>query len=212
MQLLRLVVGSILLALSGWTFAAPVTANSPSDKQAGQTVQITLSEASTSGFAGAATISIFYDPTVLTYVSGTPGTLFNPIPVAFGLDPLEVLLPNDPVGDPFGYNTTTDRNLILAQLLGAPKTDGTPGSLLVLDFEIQAGVAAGTETFIDFACFDFGIPGTCNPGNPPSLDYAFSPTQSKVTVAAGTPMPLPGTLPLIGLGVAALAWARRQRK
>lgn len=208
MNLLRLAIGSVLLAASGWIAAAPVSANSPSDKQAGQTVQITLSEDSTAGFQGAATINVFYDPAKLTYLSGAPGTLFDPATsISFGLGLADVILP----GDPFGLNTTTDRNLILATLIGDPLADGLSGSLLVLDFTINAGIDAGTETFIDFSCHDFGV-GTCTPGNPPSQDYVFASTQAKVTVAgASTPMPLPGTLPLIGLGMMALAWARRQR-
>lgn len=201
MKHLKYVVGMILAASVFLAQAVPVTANSP-DNSAGKTVTINLHDESTVGLVGAATITVTYDPTKLRYVSGVAGSLIDE--PATGLDLADVI----PAGDL--SNPYAGRNLLIAFLLtSAGVPNGSAGTLLSLDFEIATGLAAGTETFVYFNCFEF-LPGECAPAS--SLDFVFDGAASKVTVLAdpGSPLPLPGTLPLLGLGVAALLWARRR--
>ena len=204
MQPYKVVLGLILAFSVLAAQAAAVTANSPK-KIAGDDRNITLQTTGTESLEGAATISITYDPTKLHFVSGVAGSLFDPFLVDMGLT--DVIAPGD------FPNSSSDRNLLIAYLFGFPVADDSAGSLLSLEFEIVSGLPAGLETSVIFNCYEFDV-GTCNPGTPPSLDYRFEEVESKVTVLASTtaPIPLPGTLPLVVLGTAAMVWVRRTAK
>lgn len=77
------------------------------------------------------------------------------------------------------------------------------GFQLELTFQIQELAALG-PTLVTFSCDKSGL-SMCP-------DYVLDETSATVTVLdrPTTPIPLPGTLPLLGLGAAALWWTRRR--
>ena len=109
--------------------------------------------------------------------------------------------PSDPFGPPVPGSLSASLSIPTVALTAA---DG--GSLFQLTFKITPGAAFG-PTDVWFSCDDFGLGRPC-------LDYDFDPVPATITVLqrATNPMPLPGTLPLLGVGGAALLWARRRKR
>lgn len=149
-------------------------------------------------------VKVVYDSTILTFKGGTPGSIRG-IDILDPTGPGVSLLGADPLDPLFFIDMTVPTASTLILSLAYPFPAGaTPGagSLMDLVFTIDPLALPGTTTTVDFSCDNFF--GFC--------DYPFTPVSSTVTVLAGTgtPMPLPGTLPLLGVGVAALLWARRR--
>jgi len=185
MKPFKFAVGLVFAASALLAQAVPLTTNAPS-AYAGDTVIVVLTEPSPANLIGV-TINFTYDNSILTYISGLAGNI-DPAPsLVLGLE--------DTLVDPVLGGTASIA-------FDAPIDIG--GSLLELVFQINAGVAPGT-TLVNFSCFDYGSGLGCT-------DYAFEPVSATVTVLerATTPIPLPGTLPLLGLAVAALWWSRRR--
>ena len=219
------VVGLVLAVSACLVHALPVTTEDE-EGYAGGDVTITLNDTidKVSEVFGAG-IKVVYNPKFLTFKGGSPGTLRgDDIPLvdpATGdpiIDPatsLPVIIPGvsligADITDP-GFLKGLDTSdpdahffyLSLAYSFLAGANPGS-GSLLDLVFTIDGPLALpGTKTTVDFSCDNFS--GPC--------EYPFSLAKSTVTVLrpASTPMPLPGTLPLLGAGVAALLWARRRK-
>jgi len=176
----------LVLAITAWlAHAAPV--DSAAQGYAGFNVTVKLNDPSTLVLIGS-TIGFTFDPTFLTYVSGGPGSIVPAPSFVSGVDLADV---NATLGS--GVASLAYPN---------PVADGANGSLLELVFLIKASADPGDTSVIDFICDPFGV-GSC--------DYDFT-VKATVTVLerATTPIPLPGTLPLLGLAVAALWWARRR--
>ena len=209
MQNCKFVLGLVLAVSACVAQALPVTTEDVQG-QAGSNVTVVLSDTvavPVDPFLDAVFgvgVKVVYDSTILTFRGGNPGTIRGDNP----LDPLDpgVSLLGADVTDPLFFidmTVPTASTLILS--LAYPFPDGaTPGagSLLDLTFTIDPLALPGTTTTVDFSCDDFF--GLC--------EYPFTPVSSTVTVLerASNPMPLPGTLPLLGVGVAALLWARRR--
>ncbi len=184
--------------------ALPVTTNAPSG-YVGDDVTVVLSDNAPGGLVGA-TVKVVFDPRVLSFAGGAPGTIFGNNPLD-ALDPGVSLIGADP-SDPFFTLDTTDSTAYSFLVsLAYPFLDGanTPaGSLMDLFFKIIGAPPVRNTTKVDFSCDDFN--GLC--------DYAFQAVSSTVTILerTGTPVPLPGTLPLLALGVASLWWSRRRMR
>lgn len=205
-----------MAASMGLAQALPVTTADTSGL-AGTDVHVVLSDTvqvPANPFSGVFGIGIrvVYDSTTLTFKGGSPGTIRgDDIPDPF--DPTitipGVSLLGADTSDPLFFvdkSVPTAAELILSLAYSLPGgANPGPGSLLDLVFTIDPTATPGTMTDVDFACDDVGGTRPC--------DYPFSPVSSTITVlqSTGTPMPLPGTLPLIGLGMMALAWASRRR-
>lgn len=206
MKMLNLGAGLLLSMAACLAQAIPITTNAPSG-YAGQDVNIVLGDADATGLFGFS-VNMVYDPNILTFQGGTPGTIHgdNPLDIT---DPGVSLVNADPLHPFFFLDTTDPAAYLLTMSLAYPFFAGAnsgPGSLMDLVFTINGAALPGATTTVDFSCFDFGPSFGC-------FDYAFDPVHATVTVLqpASTPIPLPGTLPLMGLGCAALLWARRQR-
>lgn len=185
MRSIKFAAGLFLASIFFLVQAAPLTTNAPSGYE-GDTVTVILSEPTPNNLEGIE-IVFTYTSSILTYISGVAGDI-DPAPsLVLGLDILDV----DPLLGGIGSIS-----------YGAPINTPTAGSLLGLVFRINAGVAPTTTT-VNFSCFDNGGLGCV---------YDFSPVSATVTVldSPTTPIPLPGTLPLLGLGAAALWWTRRR--
>jgi hypothetical protein len=195
MKTLNLTLGLFLSLAANFTHALPVSTEDVSGL-AGAPVTVVLHETNLQdpiALLFGPSISVKYDPSLLTYISGVGG-LLTPAPA----------LPSSPIGLDVADVDTVNGMISVSLAFPGPYPSGASGSLLELMFTINGAAAPGTTTTVDFSCLDFG--SGC-------IDYPFNPVQATVTVLppAVTPMPLPGTLPLMGLGLAALLWARRQR-
>lgn len=81
---------------------------------------------------------------------------------------------------------------------------GGTGTLLELDFTI---IDPPTGTIFPFQT---DVTFNCLASNPLCRDYPFDQVTSIVTIDRATGIPLPGTLPLLAVAVAALYWTRRR--
>lgn len=185
----KLAAGLLLTISACLTQAAPV--DSTASGYAGANVIVQLNDTSTLGLEGL-TAGFTYDPTFLTYVSGAPGNIVPAPSFVLGLDLGDV---DNTLGS--GVGSLAYPN---------PVPDATSGSLLELVFLIKAGANPGDTTVVDFVCVPF-----TDLNNVTSCEYDFA-VKATVTVLRppSTNIPLPGTLPLLGLGVTALWWARRR--
>jgi uncharacterized protein (TIGR03382 family) len=205
---LKLALGILLAASALLAQAVPVTSNAPSG-YVGDDVVVVLSDANPVGLFGTL-IKVVFDSNVLTFMGGTPGTIHGENPLDL-TDPGVSLVGADP-SDPFFV--LDDNNAAAAYFfvsLSYPFPFGAntdPGSLMSLTFNINGSATPGTQTDVVFDCDPFAD-GLCL-----EYDFGVAGTQIPATVTilqqTGTQLPLPGTLPLIGLGVAALMWARRR--
>ncbi|MCZ4313237.1 hypothetical protein O4H66_07460 [Comamonadaceae bacterium G21597-S1] len=211
MQQQKFLIGLVLAMSTCIAQALPVTTEDV-EGQAGSDVTVVLSDTvavpvdPVLDAVFAVGVKVVYDSTILTFKGGAPGTIrgfdiFDPT------GPGVSLLGADPTDPLFFIDMTVPTASTLILSLAYPFPEGaTPGagSLMDLVFTIDPLALPGTTTTVDFSCDDFF--GFC--------DYPFSPVSSTVTVLqrASNPMPLPGTLPLLGVGVAALLWARRRTK
>lgn len=212
MQQQKFLIGLVLAVSTCIAQALPVT-TADVEGQAGSDVTVVLSDTvavpvdPVLDAVFAVGVKVVYDSTILTFKGGTPGTIrgidildpAGPGVSLFGADPLDPLFFID-----MTVPTASTLILSLAYPFPAGANPGA-GSLMDLVFTIDPLASPGTTTTVDFSCDDF-FGGIC--------DYPFSPVSSTITVLqrASNPMPLPGTLPLLGVGVAALLWARRRTK
>lgn len=204
MNSFKYLVGLILAATVCLAQAIPVTADE--EGYAGQTVTVILSDDGPVDLFGA-TIKVVFNPHILTFKGGTPGTIHGVNPLD-PLDPGVELAGADPLDALFLLDTTDADAYSFTTSLTYPFPFGAnaaAGSLMNLSFEISGTALPGTSTPVSFSCVDFGPGLGC-------FDYDFPSISAAVTVLqpTTTPIPLPGTLPLLGLGVAALVWVRRR--
>lgn len=223
----------VALALAATTYLAhAVPLHSTASGFANSNVHVFLPDSDPFGVK-AITILITFDSRYLDFVVGAADTLVPPpddydssnIPPVNveGLDPSDPIFNLDPT-DP-AYIAFLDKSFdplhsfVASASYPAPLGSHDPNdpyaTFFDLTFFIKDGTPAGTLTEVVFTCLDFVIPDPADPDKPTGscVDFDFNEVSATVTVLADTttPMPLPGTLPLLGLGLGALMWARRRQ-
>jgi len=185
MQILKSILGTLLALTMLSAGAAPATEDYSGSP--GGAVTVVLSE-TTANIPFGMVVLFTYDDAVLKLKDVRAGSLWGN----------NVIFTQFP--DPQGGTV----------LLSDGPVSGT-GSLLELDFTIKAPPA--NQVFPYFTNVTFNGDFACVPTDPQTKcdDIPFDQVTSTITIDRGTQIPLPGTLPLIALGIASLVWTRRRR-
>jgi hypothetical protein len=192
-----LLSAGIVLSLNALQVSAAVVGLSPPIQQAsnGETLTFDLSITGLGDFApeslGAFELDVNYDPTRLSFLSYSLGTLLGDTDLDEAID--------GSVGDPEAVGAV---NLVEISLLDTAD---------LIDLQPSSFLLATLDFFVDY--LPAGASTTLAPDNVTILNAQADPSPIDLTgtidaVVAGSQVPAPGVLSLMALGLAGIAWQR----